>query len=117
MYVNSFDIGVALMLVDKMSYTGNSNQKIRQHIACGNPVVVTGGGNTFIEEQKFGSVIECDDINGIIESIDYWLNKSDQEKEAHTKRAADYARCNLSVEKALNDRIRFWEERINAHRN
>src|SRR5690606_20050806 len=37
LWVNSFDVGVAMDLPERAGYVGSSNQKIRQYLACGKP--------------------------------------------------------------------------------
>jgi len=111
-WINSFDIGVAFDLVDRMSYVGSSNQKIRQYIACGKPVIATPGGNHFIEDENLGTIVEHNNLTKFAEAIEHWLSLLDSEKAKHTKKAHSYAKEKLSTDYALKERLVFWQKRI-----
>jgi len=111
-WVNCFDVGVAFDLEDRMYYVGSSNQKIRQYIACGKPVIATPGGNPFLEEAGLGAIVQHNDIPGFVTALEKWLDRTEEEKEEHEGKAFKFAQRYLSVEKALADRIEFWSQRL-----
>jgi glycosyltransferase involved in cell wall biosynthesis len=114
-YINSFDIGISLPLKYRSETYGNSSQKVRQYLACGKPVVSGPGGNRFLERENLGSVIDVNDYNQMISAVKFWLSLTNEEKAVFSQRARSYAVENLSVIKALEDRIDFWNERLNFH--
>jgi len=111
-YINSFDIGIAFDKPAHIGTIGNSNQKIRQYIACGKPVLTTPGGSEFVVEKGLGSIIDIGDIEQITRELIHWLSLNDLEKQAHEQIAIDYARNYLSVAKALEKRLEFWNRKL-----
>jgi glycosyltransferase involved in cell wall biosynthesis len=111
-YINAFDVGISIDTSERVDNFGNSSQKIRQYIACGKPVVSSYGGNLFLEKEKLGSIINPDDTEQMAQVVDAWLSMSASDRNAHSRKAVDYAQKNLSVNKALNDRIEFWNSRL-----
>lgn len=108
MYIASFDVGIALDKAENLQTIGNSNQKVRQYVASGKPVITTVEGNAFITENGLGSVVGNNDIQLLTRELVKWLILSDVEKSIHERKAVAYAREHLSVEKALEDRLSFW---------
>jgi glycosyltransferase involved in cell wall biosynthesis len=111
-YINSFDIGFALDLEAKLQVTGNSNQKVRQYLACGKPVVASSGGNAFLAKENLGSIVEVADIDLIEQAVEKWISLTQEERMTYSKRAVDFAHKNLSVTKAVQDRIDFWNSQL-----
>ena len=111
-FINAFDVGISFDTTTRLTQIGNSSQKVRQYIACGKPVVSGPGGNLFLEEEGLGTIVNPDDIDQITNAVNKWLSLTDREKEAHSHRAVNYAQKHLSISKALNDRLEFWNERL-----
>ena len=107
-YINAFDIGIAFPRAYRFNLVGNSNQKIRQYIACGKPVVTTPGDNDFITNNKLGSVVNTKDIEGIVDALLRWLSLNENERKNHAYKSVAFARENFSIEKAVSKRIEFW---------
>jgi glycosyltransferase involved in cell wall biosynthesis len=99
-------------LEDCRYYVGSSNQKIRQHIACGKPVIATPRGNAFSEEAGLGTIVQNHHIQGFVAALKKWLDRYQEEKEEHERNAFKFAQRYFSVEKALADRIAFWSQRL-----
>jgi glycosyltransferase involved in cell wall biosynthesis len=108
-YINSFDIGVSLNLPELYQQTGVAEQKVRQYLACGKPVIVGPDGNEFVKTEEFGSMVAPNDLNAIQKEIEKWLLLEPAEKEIFCSRATLYATNYLSVKKALHMRFEFWE--------
>lgn len=109
-YINSFDVGIAFDRTDIINEIGNSNQKIRQYIACGKPVITSPSGSDFVVENGLGSVIHHQDIEQIANQLVRWLSLNEFEKQEHEKKAVAYAREHLSITNALEKRLEFWEK-------
>ncbi|MCD4675070.1 MAG: glycosyltransferase, partial [Desulfobacula sp.] len=105
-YIPLLDVGFAFNNAEKIKLVGNSNQKIRQYIACGVPVITSPGGSEFIEENMLGSVVNPDNLDEVIHCTDSWLKKT-ADKE-FIKRARLYAVEKLSVSSTLIEREHFW---------
>ena len=60
LYVKSLDVGVSISLQPERAV--NSELKVRQYLACGKPIVISPGGNDFVPEQGFGTVVEPADL-------------------------------------------------------
>ena len=111
-WVNTFDVGIAFDLPDRVSYVGNSNQKIRQYIACGKPVIATPGGNDFLKSNFLGTIVKYNDTFGFLSALNQWLSQIEEKKREHTRKASKFAREHLSTEKALTKRLEFWSRRL-----
>jgi glycosyltransferase involved in cell wall biosynthesis len=106
-YVNALDVGVS---INRRSDRFHSAElKVRQYIACGKPVVVTPGGNGFVEDAGLGMVIS--DERSLVEALASVLRWTSDESTAFSKRARDYAVRELSYERSLERRFDIWSER------
>jgi glycosyltransferase involved in cell wall biosynthesis len=109
-YVNALDLGVSLLLPQ---HYAASEQKVRQYLACGKPVVAsTPGSSDFIGDANLGSLVHYDDLESIAREIDRWLSLSEIERAAVSKRASRYAQDHLSVDQAVEQRLAIWNERL-----
>jgi glycosyltransferase involved in cell wall biosynthesis len=115
-YINSFDIGIAFDKVENFERVGNSNQKVRQYIACGKPVIATPGGSEFLEENGLGSVVDTRDPARLCASLLKWLSLTEENKIKHAIKATQFASANLTVEKMLKVRLDFWEHSLSKAR-
>jgi glycosyltransferase involved in cell wall biosynthesis len=110
--VKSLDVGVSISLQAERAV--NSELKVRQYLACGKPIVISPGGNEFVREQGFGSVVEPDDIDAIAQALERWLALAPAERDAFAARAARYMHEHLSMAVAIDRRLRLWSERMPA---
>jgi len=110
-YTNSFDVCVSFDTITNIASGGNSSQKVRQYLACGKPVLSSGGINTaFLTENRIGTVINnSDSIEAFAEGAIGLLSLSEVEKRAVCDRATAYATEKMSVRKAFDDRFAIWE--------
>lgn len=113
LYINAFDVGIAFDKDDRILTVGNSNQKVRQYIASGVPAVTTPVGCEFIPQNNLGSTVNVKKLESLVYEIDKWLSLTTSERRKHEKRAAAYARENLSTDKMLSKRIDFWNNQLN----
>jgi glycosyltransferase involved in cell wall biosynthesis len=112
LYVKSLDVGASISLLPERAV--NSELKVRQYLACGKPIVISPGGNEFVPEQGFGSVVEPNDIEAITREIERWLALGPVERDAFAERAARYMHEHLSMAAAIERRLRLWAERMPA---
>jgi glycosyltransferase involved in cell wall biosynthesis len=112
LYVKSLDVGVSISLQPERAV--NSELKVRQYLACGIPIVISPGGNEFVPEQGFGTVVEPADLPAITDAIARWLSLPASEREAFASRSARYMHEHLSMAAAIERRIRLWAERMPA---
>ena len=112
LYINSLDVGVSISLREDRKV--NSELKVRQYLACGKPVVLSPGGNEFVIQEKFGSVIQPTDIDALAVDLDRWLSLTSAERDAFSKRMVAYTRAHLSMEAAVAKRIEIWNSRLQA---
>ncbi len=111
-YISSLDVGVAFDDWEKLKITGNSNQKIRQYISSGKPVVASPGGNEFLENNGLGNLVDHTNNSAVAENLLYWLNLSEVEVKKHSHLAREYAENHLSVDGALERRLVFWNKNL-----
>lgn len=109
-YVNSFDVGVSILRPQSQAA---SEQKVRQYVACGKPVVATTpGSNDFLAAEGLGSLVRHDDIEGIASALDRWLGLTERERELFEARALSYAEQHLSARNAVAARLELWGQRL-----
>jgi glycosyltransferase involved in cell wall biosynthesis len=108
--VQSLDVGVSISLAPERAV--NSELKVRQYLACGKPIVVSPGGNEFVTEQGFGTVVEPGDLSAITAALARWLALAPVERDAFAARAARYMHEHLSMAVAIDRRLRLWSERM-----
>lgn len=113
-WINSLDVGVSFLTPEKYFA---SEQKVRQYLACGKPVVATPGSNNFLLEAKLGSLTQPDDLESIYNEIEKWLSMSLEEKEIFCNRAIKYVKENLSFDNAINKRLEIWSMRLTYEKN
>ncbi len=109
-WINSFDVGVAMDLAVRGDYVGSSNQKIRQYLACGKPVIASGGVNEFLEANDLGGLVMEDDLPGFVRLVDAYLGRAADVRQDHALRARRYAEAHFSVVAALEMRMARWRE-------
>jgi len=113
-FINAFDVGISFNRTDIVRMVGNSSQKVRQYIACGKPVVSGPGGNLFLEQEELGSIVDGNNFVQIAKAVSFWFSLPKEKVLAHCDKAVRFARANLSVEKSLNDRLEFWNSRLQS---
>lgn len=111
-YINALDVGVAFELKENIERIGNSCQKVYQYVSCGIPVVAAPGGNEFLIEERLGSIVESDDYVSVYDAVAAWLRRAETREHSYRSRAADYASTALSVDGRMEERLRFWTERL-----
>ncbi len=111
-WIRSFDIGVALDLDERMNYVGSSNQKIRQYLASGKPVIATAGANLFLEEERLGLTVKRGDYREIARIIEGLLLRPPALVEVDAARARSYAVKELSIESAIQKRVARWSSQL-----
>jgi glycosyltransferase involved in cell wall biosynthesis len=112
LYVKSLDVGVSISLQPERAV--NSELKVRQYLACGKPIVISPGGNEFVREHGFGTVVEPADLAAITDALAAWLARPAGERDAFAARAAGYMHEHLSMAAAIDRRLRLWAERMPA---
>jgi glycosyltransferase involved in cell wall biosynthesis len=111
-YINCLDVGIGLDAEEKIKFTGNSSQKIRQYLACGVPVICSEGTNEKIIEEGLGRAVPPNDLDQIYQAICFWLEKSAKDVEEFRRRARQFAEDNLSTEVAFRKRYTAWKEML-----
>ncbi len=115
-YVNCFDVCISLGSLEELKKIGNSSQKLRQYLACGKPAISIANGNRFIRDFELGSLVNPDDFVQAQNAVFKWLQLTDEERKSFSKKARSYAVENLSIEKAVEERLDFWDRMLNLER-
>lgn len=107
-YINCFDIGISQLYKEEQ---GASEQKVRQYLGCGKPIIVSPGSvNNFVEENKIGKIVDPLDENTFYKAVDYYLSLSSKEYDKISKQARKYAEENLSYESKVKERLEYYKE-------
>ena len=112
-YVNSFDVGFALESTERLKNAGNSFLKVRQYLACGKPVITCTVDDSVLVREKLCVTVLAHDLDSIEAATRELLRQSEHTKQAHSLRAATYARKHLSTATTLDCRIDFWTIQAN----
>jgi glycosyltransferase involved in cell wall biosynthesis len=112
-WINAFDVGVALDRADRLVNIGSSNQKIRQYLACGLPVVVGKGTSLFIEEHNLGYLVDPDDNDEFISAVSKLINLSTEKKHGIAHIGRQLCQREFSIDAALQKRLKYWESPLN----
>ena len=111
-YANALDVGVSLLLPQ---HYAASEQKVRQYLACGRPVIAsTPGSSDFVGAEDLGSLVHYDDLESITREFDRWLSLPEGERAEASERISRYAHDHLSVHQTVARRIAIWNERLNV---
>ena len=100
MYISALDIGVSCLPPNKDAASG---QKVRQYTAMGIAVISTQKNDIFIEKIKIGKIVDYDNIDKICNNAYELLTQKIPVNKAHM-----YAVNNLSTEKQLKTRLKYW---------
>jgi len=104
-YVNALDVGVSIL---EPAEFAASEQKVRQYLACGKPVVATPGSNDFLPQHGLGSLVDTLDISGIATEIDRWLSMTDTERGQLQSNAIDYTNTHFAADRMMASRLQLW---------
>lgn len=112
-YINTFDIGVSQLYKDKQ---GSSEQKVRQYLACGKPIIVSPGAvNNFVEAEDLGFIVHDPyNIQEFSEKVERVLNSKDFNEDKEATRIREYAKKHLSVDSRVEERLRLYKEILNG---
>ncbi len=111
-YVRCFDIGFAFDRPDRLNTIGNSNQKVRQYLACGIAVVTSVESDSPLVRQRLCENVHSTDMASIEASVRKLLQRSPSAKQVHAQRARAFAEKFLSTDFALDQRLEFWNARL-----
>lgn len=107
-YINAFDVGISQLYKDKQ---GSSEQKVRQYLACGKPVIVSPGAvNNFVEDERLGYIVS--DPYGIEEfaqKVAVLLALSSEDSEQMAIKTRRYAVEHLSVDSRVQQRLGLYK--------
>lgn len=106
-YINSFDIGVSQLYPESQ---GASEQKVRQYLACGKPVIVSPGAvNNFVESEELGYIVlDPYDNDEFLIKVEQVLTRVKQEDLSSNIRK--YAINNLSVDARVKQRLNLYKD-------
>ncbi|MDR2416701.1 MAG: glycosyltransferase, partial [Holosporales bacterium] len=105
-YARRMTVGVSLW--EDMKYAENyraSNQKIRQYLACGVPVLSIC--DSFIEENALGARLKSYSPEDLITAVEQCIELSRDPKTA--ERCAQFARKHFSNRMLTERRLQFWQ--------
>lgn len=110
-YINAFDIGVSQLYKDKQ---GSSEQKVRQYLACGKPVLVSPGAvNNFVEENKVGYIVSDPyDISEFTRKVLSLFSDLNYSTVSTTEKIREYAIQNLSVDSRVKQRLVLYRKEL-----
>jgi|SRR5690625_19078 len=107
-YINSFDIGISQLYKHSQ---GASEQKVRQYLSCGKPILVSPGAvNNFVEQEKLGFIVQDPyNIKEFVEKVELLFQLKNNEKLKSADLIRKYAIENLSVDSKVKQRIDLYK--------
>lgn len=110
-YINCMDVGISQLYIDEQ---GASEQKVRQYLSCGKPIIVSPGGvNDFVEDEGLGYVVDPSDEDAFIESVSSILSLDTKEYTRISIKAREYAENHLSYESKVIERLNRYKKILN----
>lgn len=109
-YVNALDLGVSIL---EPSEFAAAEQKVRQYLACGKPVVGTPGSNDFLATNSLGSVVDPENIPAIAQQLERWLRLDPESRLAFQQRALEYVDAHFSSGRMMSRRLELWSRMLN----
>jgi glycosyltransferase involved in cell wall biosynthesis len=110
-YIN---IGVAFDLPDRVQDIGNSNQKIRQYLACGLPVITSINSAPDLCDNLIVHCVDPKNTDSIASIITDYQNKNSSEKQLLQNNAREIAVSSYSSSHLLNKRVVEWKKIFNS---
>lgn len=112
-YINTFDVGISQLYKEKQ---GSSEQKVRQYLACGKPIIVSPGAvNNFVETEKLGFIVKDPyDIEEFSEKVGRILGSKEYNGDLVSNKIRAYAKRHLSVDSRVEDRLKLYKEILNG---
>jgi glycosyltransferase involved in cell wall biosynthesis len=111
-WINAFDIGVGLDKAERLVKIGSSNQKIRQYLACGVPVIAGTGTSPFIHENRIGRLVHPDDMNEFILATKELLSIDSGQKKTIARKARSICEQKFSTDRINQMRLQIWKKAI-----
>lgn len=106
--LNSVDILLATDDVTRVRAFGNSNQKIRQALAVGVPVI----SNQFVEseflDEKLVIGVDTDNIEQVVSAIMALVRRNEEEVKAFRMKSRRFIAANYSMASVMGKRLAIW---------
>jgi glycosyltransferase involved in cell wall biosynthesis len=115
-YIRAMSVGVALDAPDRLGEVGNSNQKVRQYLAVGLPVVTSMDDQLDVEAEGLGRHVAPRDATGLAEAVLTLLDVDLATRQTRSAAARSLAVKDLSTASALDRRIAAWHAAIEGRR-
>lgn len=113
-WINAFDIGVALDTPERLAYVGNSNQKIRQYLCCGIPVIAAAGTAGFIEQNDLGVLVGAASQPAFDDAIATLTATGRYRDDGERSRLRRFAVEHFSIDSAVQRRLNLWTAAIES---
>lgn len=113
-WVNSFDVGIAIDTAERLVNIGSSNQKIRQYIACGLPVIAGKGTSLFIEKYGLGALVSSDNQEEFVKAVMNLIDLSPEQKSKIAHNGRELCKKEFSIDAAVQKRLDCWHSAING---
>ena len=112
--VQSFDVGFALDRSTRVEVTGNSYQKVRQYLSSGKAVITCMDANHDFVKNGLVHVVRPDEIAEIINETRRLLERSSHKVVSESRRAVQFAKANLSIQKMMERRLEIYQSLSNG---
>lgn len=109
--IRLMDIGFSFFETPALSIEGNASQKVRQYLACGKPVISIPEGHAFLREHDLGDVVDPKDTASLERIVKHWIDRTGKDSSLQN-RLSNFAREHLSTEQAFEQRLAFWNKRM-----
>jgi len=112
LYCNALDVGVSINVhSDRFAA---AELKVRQYLACGKPVVASGGSNDFLVSHQLGTIVDPSDSFQVERAVRQWLTTSSEERRDFAARARRFVHEHLSYAAAVQRRLALWSELLGS---
>lgn len=105
--MSAMDVGLSILRKEER---GESEQKVRQYLACGLSVVGTEGSNDFLRGHSFGRVVTSTRIEEVAAAVQSLISGGKEGLKQQGLAARRFAETHLSVRSRTVERLALWQK-------
>jgi glycosyltransferase involved in cell wall biosynthesis len=107
-FINSLDLLLATDDGPRAKMFGNSNQKIRQALSVGIPVISNRHAEQDLVRNNLVHPVDTEDMEEVCNAISLQYHLDSSKREAFSKKSREFIRNNYSLEISTTRRLQIW---------
>lgn len=114
-FLNSLDVLFATDDGVRAKMFGNSNQKIRQALSVGIPVISNREAEQDLVKNNLVHTVDTDDMDEVCNAFFLQYDLDPPQREAFSRRARNFIRDNYSLDVSTARRLKIWTDETTGH--